>query len=125
MTGMWGSHTYLYVPFLSVTVHVNVPFAPTPVFLFTPGPVRWKLWMFDRSLTTILYFPALSEATFLPLFFRLIVKPGPSMPFSVGVAAVADAVTARAAAISATSASRVRCMFLLREWCRPLAPRMV
>src|SRR5262245_34406336 len=108
-----GSHTNLYVPFLSVTVHVNVPCEPTPVFLFTPGPLRWKLWMFERSLTTILYLPAFRLVTFWPLFFSVIVKPGPSTAFSVRGAAEAEATNTRAAASSVTSANRVRSMLLL------------
>src|SRR4051794_26978025 len=113
MMGMCGSHTYLYVPFLSVTVHVNVPFGPTPVFLFTPGPVRWKLWMLDKSLTTILYLPALRLVTFVLPFLSVIVKPGPSTPLSVGVAAEAEPTIVSAAASSVTSASRVRSIVLL------------
>src|SRR3954452_24787272 len=48
-----GSQTYLYVPFASVTFHVVTPVPETLVVLSTPGPVRWKLWMLDRSLTLI------------------------------------------------------------------------
>ena len=48
----------------------------TLVFLFTPGPVRWKLWTFDKSLTVIEYFPDLIFVTFVPLFLSVIVKPG-------------------------------------------------
>ena len=45
-----GSQTYLYVPFFKVTVTVLVPEKATPVIsLFTPGPVRWKLWIDDLS----------------------------------------------------------------------------
>ena len=33
----------------SVTRQVEVPVPDTLVFLFTPGPVKWKLWMFDLS----------------------------------------------------------------------------
>src|SRR6476660_2250218 len=114
-----GSQTYLYVPFLSVTVHVKVPLAPTPVFLLSPGPVRWKLWMFERSFTTILYFPALSDVTLVLPFFRVIVKPGPSVPVRVGTAAEAEATNTSAAPSSATRARRVRNILLLVEWSRP------
>src|ERR671934_2000662 len=106
MSDACGSHTYLYVPFFSVTVHVNVPFAPTPVFLLMPGPVRWKLWMFDRSLITILYLPALTLLTFVVPFLSVIVKPGPSVPVSVGTAADAEATNTTAAPSSVTSARR-------------------
>src|SRR5690242_19039965 len=113
MIEAWGSQTNLYVPFFSVTVQVNVPFAPTPVFLFRPGPERWKLWMFDKSFMTILTFPAFRLATFWPPFLSVIVQPGPTTPLSVVVAAEADATTTRAAAGSVTSTSRVRSMRLL------------
>ena len=58
MTVAWGSQTNTYLPFLRVIANVFVPTAGTLVFTFTPGPVRWKLWMLDLSLTTSLYFPA-------------------------------------------------------------------
>ena len=35
-----GSHTYLYVPFLSLIVNVFVPVAGTLVFTFTPRRLR-------------------------------------------------------------------------------------
>src|SRR6266550_1756417 len=113
MIGACGSHTNLYVPFFNVTAQVNVPLAPTDVFLFRPGPLRWKLWMLDRSLMTILYLPAFRLVTFAVPFFNVIVKPGPSTPIRVGVAAEAEATTTSAAASSVTSASRVRNMPLL------------
>src|SRR5204863_5821656 len=62
-TAAWMSHWYVYLPFLSLTVQVFVPTAPTLVFLFTPGPKRWKLWALDLSLTTILYVPCFSFFT--------------------------------------------------------------
>src|SRR3954471_18848127 len=80
----------------------------------------------DRSLTTILYFPGLRVLTLILPFFSVIVKPGPSTALSVGVAAEAEATATSAAASSATSASRVRNIFLLREWWfRPPAKGMV
>jgi hypothetical protein len=50
MIVLWGSQTKRYVPFFSLTVYLVVLTAGTPVFLLTPGPVRWKSWMFERSL---------------------------------------------------------------------------
>src|SRR5215831_8645602 len=108
MIAACGSQMYLYVPFSSVTVHVDVPVAPTSVFLLMPGPLRWKLWMLDMSLITNLYLPAFRLVTFELPFFNVIVKPGPSVPVNVGVAADADAATTSAPASSVTSASRVR-----------------
>src|SRR5918992_2478200 len=49
----WGSQTYRYVPFLSVTRNVLWPMNPTGVALFTLGPRRWKLWELDLSDTLI------------------------------------------------------------------------
>ena len=39
-------------PFFSRRVQRTVPLAATPVFLLTPGPVRWKLSTAERSETT-------------------------------------------------------------------------
>ena len=40
-----------YVPFFSVRTTLFVPVKPTPVSTrFSPGPVRWKSWIADRSL---------------------------------------------------------------------------
>ena len=36
--------------------------------MFTPGPVRWKFWVFDVSETVILYFFAVNDRTFEPPF---------------------------------------------------------
>src|SRR6185436_14627786 len=77
-----GSQTNLYVPFFRVTVNVFVPVAPTLVMTLTPGPVRWKLCWPDLSATTSLIFPAL-----VGFFAIVIVKPGPTVPLNVGVAA--------------------------------------
>ena len=44
-----GSHTNVYFPFFNVSVHVTLPFCGMVVVLFTPGPLRRKLWMFDLS----------------------------------------------------------------------------
>src|SRR5439155_16679167 len=73
-----GSHTNLYVPFFSFTVQVVVPTAATLVFLLTPGPLRWKLCIDERSRMTILYVPA-----FTIFLLIVIVKPGPSVPVSL------------------------------------------
>src|SRR5262249_55250048 len=49
----WMSHRNLYVPSVNVTFHVCEPISVTPVDLLTPGPVRSKLCMSERSLTWI------------------------------------------------------------------------
>ena len=41
-------------PCLSLIVHVVSPVNETPVFLFKPGPIRWKLWIEALSSTLIL-----------------------------------------------------------------------
>ncbi len=104
MNDACGSHTYLYFPFFSVSVHVVEPLNVTDVFLFTPGPVRWKLWIFDLSAILKTYFPALSLLTFLPPWVSEIVNPGPTVPVSVGVLASA-AGTASSAAVAAIATS--------------------
>src|SRR5204863_486509 len=58
-----GSQMYLYVPFFSVTVQLNVHFAPTLVFLFRPGPGRWEWRMLAWSWTTTRYLPYSSPAS--------------------------------------------------------------
>ena len=50
----WMSHWYVYLPGLSLIVQVLSPTNDTLVFLFTPGPNRWKLWIEDLSSTLIL-----------------------------------------------------------------------
>src|SRR5205809_4935643 len=99
MTVACGSQTNLYVPFFSVTVHCVVPVEPTPVFLFTPGPVRWKLWMPDLSATVIVYLPALSVVTFFEPFLRLMLKAGPT---------TADSFTGAADAVAAITSDAIR-----------------
>src|SRR5215510_15120070 len=81
--------------------------------------------MLDRSLITILYLPAFRSVTFLPAFFNEMLKPGPTTPLSVGVAAEADVTTTSAAPSSVTSASRMRSMPLLCEFRPRFAPGMV
>src|SRR4051812_17568308 len=95
-----GSHTNVYLPFFKVNVHVDAPVLPTDVDLFTPGPLRWKLWIDDLSEILKTYFPALSFVTFAVPFLRVIVNPGPTVPVNVGVAASADG-TASAATSAA------------------------
>ena len=66
------------MPGLRVTVHVVVVLPPTDVFLLTPGPKRWKLWIEDLSSTLIVYLPLASFFTALPAeVLRVIVKLGP------------------------------------------------
>jgi hypothetical protein len=68
--GLCGSHTYTYVPATSVTFHVTVPTNDTVVVLLTPpGPLRWKLWLDDWSLTMIVYEPAATDVTAAPEAF--------------------------------------------------------
>ncbi len=52
----------VYVPFLSVTVHVARPMPLTLVDLFTPGPASWKFRVFDVSVTTNVYWPAVQRS---------------------------------------------------------------
>ena len=74
---------------MSLTVHVTVPRNLTPVFLFTPAPVRWKLSAFVLSLIVILYVPAVTTLAFAPAeVFSEIVLPGPTVPLSFGVTGI-------------------------------------
>src|SRR5712691_369805 len=57
---------YVYLPFLSASVHVLLPVPFTLVLLRTPGPLSWKFWVFETSLTTNVYLPAGSVVTRLP-----------------------------------------------------------
>ena len=51
----------------------------TPVFLFAPGAIRWKLSDFVRSLMVILYAPAVSCLTRAPAaVLRVIADFGPT-----------------------------------------------
>src|SRR5918911_3548954 len=123
-----GSQTYVYLPFLSLSVTVFVPLAATVVITLLTGPLRWKLWMFDLSVTTNLYVPALSVVTFAPPFFNVIVKPGPTVPVSVVAVGAATAVTASATAAAATAARAMKrvidLLFVCRDWSPPrYAPR--
>jgi hypothetical protein len=79
----------VYLPGFSVTDQVWLPVPLTDVFLFTPGPNRWTLWIEDLSRTLIVYFPAPSVVTAFPAaVLTEIVKPGPLTPTSFGVARV-------------------------------------
>ena len=77
-----ASERNVYLPGFSVTVQDVLPLNSTPVFLFTPGPLRWKLSAFVRSETTSLYFPATSDLTALAPFFSEIAFFGPTLPVS-------------------------------------------
>src|SRR5262245_33468151 len=70
----------------------------------TPGPVRWKLWMLALSWTSTSYVPGARFVTVLPFCWRVIVKPGPTVPTSIGFS-VGCSAFGRAAAGMATSAT--------------------
>ena len=60
---------------------------PVIILFLPPGPLSVKLWMFALSRTMKVYFPCLSDLTFLPCaFLSEIVYPGPMVPFSFGTA---------------------------------------
>jgi hypothetical protein len=62
------------VPATNVTVHVTWPTNETVVDLsMLPGPLRWKLWSGDWSLTTIVYVPAASDVTAAPAASRNVI----------------------------------------------------
>src|SRR4051794_34847006 len=82
-------------------------FAGTLVILLTPGPVRWKLWMFDLSTTVMTYVPALSAVTALPpACLSVIVNPGPTVPASFGGGTERPGAASAAAAATATADAR-------------------
>ena len=60
---------YVYVPFFSVSVHVpgRCPSRSSPCS--RPGPTSMKFCVFDESVTTIVYLPALQRR------HRLAVEP--------------------------------------------------
>ena len=62
--------------------------------------------MLDLSLTTRAYFPA-----FVGFFVRVIVKPGPTVPSSFGVAAPAGSATTAALAVKAREDAAERASF--------------
>src|SRR6266550_2868972 len=112
------------MPFFSLTVHFVVRTAGTLVVLLTPGPVRWKLWIDERSRMMTTYLPA-----FTVFLFMVIVKPGPSVPISVFVRAAASDGTARArdATIAIRASLTVHMGFLpsYRFSCRAARPLRV
>ena len=65
-----------YVAFRRVTVHFATPLKAMPVFLFTPGPVRWKSSFALRSLIVIVALPTLA------LCANVIFAPGPTRAVS-------------------------------------------
>ncbi len=83
-------------PRVSRTVNVRLSFLSTPVMIRVPPPaptdrtsvpfarVRWKLSTFDWSLTTSVYVPAGSLATFRPfeVSWKRSLIPGPSCPMT-------------------------------------------
>ena len=67
------------MPARSVTFQVTVLRALTPVRLLAPGAIRWKLSDLVRSLTLMLYLPAVSCLTRAPdVVFSEIVRLGPT-----------------------------------------------
>ena len=92
---MCASDRYAPLPAAKATFHVTVPRNLTPVFLLTPAAVRWKLSVFVRSVTLMLYVPAASCFTRAPAaVFREIVVLGPTWATSFftggGVTTVPD-----------------------------------
>src|SRR5207237_9671320 len=97
----WTEQKYFHLPFFSATVTVFLPWNEVAVSVFSNLPPvsrsRVKLWIGDLSVTTKVYFPALSVVTFFVPFFSVIVKPGPTVPMSFGVV-IAQAGTRNTAA---------------------------
>src|SRR5262245_20704304 len=71
-----ASERYAYAPFFSISDHVTEPLKATPVFLFTPGPVRWKLSFALRSRTVSVVLPDFA------LLRIVIFAPGPTLAAS-------------------------------------------
>src|SRR5207237_2538155 len=89
------------------TFQVTRPRKPTPVAFFTPGPVRWKLSTFERSLTVMTagVGPA-SDVIFVPPAFRNeIERPGPTLPFTSSGVGVVTAPTVKLTCMSVGGAS--------------------
>ena len=91
----------------SVRTTVFFPTNPTfVIFLFMPGPIRWKSCEDDLSLTVIEYLPAVSVFTRLPAGdFNEIVKLGPTVPTS-GFAFASATVTPATRAMQSAAATR-------------------
>src|SRR4029450_9431391 len=85
----------------------------TLVFLFRPGPIRWKLWIEDFSSTLILYVPALVVFRSLPAFSTSILKQGPTSPFSGAVLAWADPTSSAAATNARNIVRNIGCPLAL------------
>ena len=71
----------MYLPARNVSVQVVLPRFGTLVFLETPGPFRWKLSFAEASLTTIEYWPRLSDLTMAVPFLSVIELPA-TLPVS-------------------------------------------
>src|SRR5262245_54735807 len=71
-----ASERYAYAPFFSMSDHETEPLKATPVFLFTPGPVRWKLSFALRSRTVTVVRPDFA------LLRIVIFAPGPTLAAS-------------------------------------------
>src|SRR4051794_3912856 len=85
LSALCASERNLYAPGFSVTVHDTVPVNETPVFLLTPGPVRWRLSFFERSRIVSTALPAFAERV------SEICAPGPTPPESFCAGVVAGA----------------------------------
>jgi hypothetical protein len=79
MTAECGSHWKWYEPGWRSTVHVVEPTKSTVVERSTPGPVRWKSWLADWSVTSIVYVPGVSSVTGDPPLVSEMVNPGPTL----------------------------------------------
>jgi len=62
----WTSHVNVYLPARSVSRQTGCSMSPTEGFSSTPGPVRWKLCVAERSWTWIVYVPGGRFVTVLP-----------------------------------------------------------
>src|ERR1044072_9258254 len=96
-----------------------VPVKSTPVSTrLTPGPIRWKSWIGERSRIWKRYgTPFFSLVTFFPASVSLIVKPGPTLPCTIfgadAAGAVAASASARPAAAPASAVRTVRVIVVL------------
>src|SRR5438552_17804607 len=84
--------------------------------LLMPGPFRENVWMDDLSWITNVYLPALTCFTAFPAaFFSEIVKPGPTVPNSLGtvIAPVMLVATRATAAARRRTRRRMSPPFLL------------
>src|SRR5262249_191906 len=80
-----------YVPGDNVTFQVTRPRKRMPVAFRTPGPMRWKFSVFERSFTvTTAGIGPVMDVIFVPSALRSeILRPGPTLPCScTGVATV-------------------------------------